>query len=107
MCFVLGLVVVAALGLGCGSDSQTGPVNRASDSTIGQEAGLTSVGPTESQGNIVGAVGSDRALAGLSDIELGCVVDELLLVLELQVVVTLISNGPTPPQAPVVVDALR
>ncbi|MEE2768699.1 MAG: hypothetical protein VX833_05745 [Actinomycetota bacterium] len=107
MRYLLALIVAGALGLGCGSDGQTETTNRASDSTIGQEAELTSVGPTQSRSDIVGAVGSDRALAGLSDTELGCVVDELLLILELQVVVALISNGPTPAQAPVVVDALR
>ena len=71
------------------------------------EATPPTIGRNEARAGFVVAAGGDRALAGLSEPEFGCVVEELLIVLEPVEVVALTASGPTPPQAPVVVEALR
>ena len=71
------------------------------------EATPPTIGRNEARAGFVVAAGGDQALAGLSEAELGCVVEELLIVLEPVEVVALTASGPTPPQVPVVVNALR
>ena len=98
------LFAVALLASGCGPGE---PRVVAEVATTVIEVAPPTVGRDEARAGFVVAAGGDRALAGLSAPELGCVVEELLIVLEPVEVVALTASGPTPPQAPVVVDALR
>jgi len=101
------LFAVALLASGCGPDGPGEPRVVAEVATTVIEVAPSTVGRDEARAGFVVAAGGDRALAGLSEPELGCVVEELLIVLEPVEVVALTASGPTPPQAPVVVDALR
>ncbi len=101
------LFAVALLASGCGPDGSGEPRVAAEAATTVIEVSPPTVGRDEARAGFVVAAGGDRALAGLSEPELGCVVEELLIVLEPMEVVALTDSGPTPPQAPVVVDALR
>ena len=66
----------------------------------------STLGRSETKAGSVATRG-DHSLASLSDSELGCVVEELLIVLEPAEVVALTASGPATVQAPVVLDALR
>ena len=101
------LFAVALLASGCGPDGPGEPRVVAEVATTVIEVAPPTVGRDEARAGFVVAAGGDRALAGLSAPELECVVEELLIVLEPVEVVALTASGPTPPQAPVVVDALR
>ena len=101
------LIAVAVLISGCGPDS-TGE-SRVAEAVMPSvvENAPSIVGSDQARADFVMTAGGDWALAGLSDSELDCVVEKLLVVLEPAEVVALNASEPTSAQAPVVVAALR
>lgn len=100
VCYLRALFAVVFFASGCGAEG-------AGELGLIPETAPSTVSPAGARAGFVVAAGGDRALAGLSETELGCVVDELLIVLEPAEVVDLTATGPTPAQTALFVDALR
>lgn len=110
------LLSVMAVAVGCGTDTSGPGVAPAATTsttvvaatTIVPEVATTTVTPGEARERFVVEVAdSDAALGGLSEADLGCVADRLLLSLEPEAVVVLSALGPAPDQAALTVAALE
>lgn len=101
------LVAVAVLASACGLGDGSEPGMVAGVTTTLDEVAVSIAVPVEARPGFVTAAGGDRALVSLSSSDLGCVADELLVVLSPTDVVALTATGPTPAQVPVVVEALQ
>ncbi len=96
----------ADAGAGSG-DGASGPVSTVAPTTLLEVSTTTISSDAARSGFVTDVAAAAPILRGLSEDDLGCVADRLLVELEPADVVTLTRNGPRPDQAELAVAALR